>query len=154
MISVAQARAMTGSIAVEPGILAHPPFSMNPTCSQELAFFNSSSFAGASAARRKFSRQMGARAPATAVAAFSFACNSAEERLTQPPHEKPTIARAAAPATAPQMAGFSATGICMISIRSSVELWNTRAAFFARRCRIILYKKTTAVLKAARTHKI
>src|SRR5438094_1478105 len=99
---------VTAELALSvPGVTAQPPFSISERWSQEAAFLNSISFAVESLCCWNFSTQIGASTLTIALSARSAAMRSAVLPSIQPICEKPTNDIAAAPATAPQSAGFT-----------------------------------------------
>src|SRR5580700_3281139 len=98
---VAQACATAALAESPPGIVAQPPFSIKEPCCQELTLLSSARFAVASALRWNLSTQTGESADTRAVLTLFCTCSLAVPPVTQPPHEKPTIMVATAPAAAP-----------------------------------------------------
>jgi hypothetical protein len=135
----AQAFATAESAFSLPGIVAHPPFSMNVSRSQaKLIFFNSVRFADAFAAWRNWSTQIGARAASTAVSARSFATFSTELPSVHPPQLKPTIIAITAPAAAPCKRRLSESPFRIegSSMTFTLRIRGARTASSARTCTI------------------
>src|SRR4029453_7014215 len=108
--SSTQARAMSESLDLVPGMTAKPLFSTTVVRSQVLALASSAILAGASPWARKRSAQNGASATTVALCAATPASLRAVEPVTQPPQVKPRMAQAAAPTTAPQIIGLVSLG--------------------------------------------
>src|SRR5690348_3908631 len=94
---------------------------MKSPCDHESTFLSAARFAATSAAPWNRSTQTGARAATTAALVRCVASASAAPPVTHPPHEKPTTAKAIAPATAPQRAGFVSTGIFMTDLSNESD---------------------------------
>src|SRR4029434_1866530 len=92
-----QARAMSESLDLVPGMTAKPLFSTTVVRSQVLALASSAILAGASPWARKRSAQNGASATTVALCAATPASLRAVEPVTQPPQVKPRMAQAAGP---------------------------------------------------------
>ena len=98
----AQAFATAVFGVVAPGVVAHPPFSMNAPRFQELAFIISTFCSPALDPFRKESTQSGARAVTTAVSEATLTASRCLPCVVHPPHKKPTAAKTTAPPTAPR----------------------------------------------------
>src|SRR5437588_1114264 len=84
-------------------MVAHLPSLMKVSRAHvELIFLRAASLSGASVAFWKLAMQNGVRTLTTAAFASFRASCCAVPPVTQPPHEKPTIASATAPPAAPQ----------------------------------------------------
>src|SRR4029453_6036383 len=105
-----QARAMSESLDLVPGMTAKPLFSTTVVRSQVLALASSAILAGASPWARKRSAQNGASATTVALCAATPASLRAVEPVTQPPQVKPRMAQAAAPTPAPPIIGLVSLG--------------------------------------------
>src|SRR5215211_8825842 len=80
---------------------------------QELSFFKSTSCSGCCS---PFATQSGVSAKTEAFWALVVAIFSAVPPVTQPPQLKPIIIAATAPPIAPEIAGFTDAGTCIVKL--------------------------------------